>query len=59
MADVAICFSPLAPTPGELAAKPTERVKNALSAFGTSPTGRGKALIRHGCAVPPSPQGKA
>ena len=27
---------------GELAAKPTERVKDALSASGTSPKGRGK-----------------
>ena len=34
--------SPLAPTLGELAAKPTERVKIALSASGTSPIGRGK-----------------
>ena len=32
----------LAPTLGELAAKPTERVKIALSASGTSPIGRGK-----------------
>ena len=45
--------SPLAPTLGELAAKPTERVKIALSASGTSPIGRGKALIRHGFAAPP------
>ena len=46
-ADVAIRFS-LAPTLGELAAKPTERVKFALSApfRGTSPIGRGKTLIR-------------
>ena len=38
---------PLAPTLGELAAKPTERVKFALSApfRGTSPIGRGKTLI--------------
>ena len=48
---------PLAPTLGELVAKPTERVSIALSA----PTGhlshreRQVALIRHGCAVPPSP----
>ena len=56
---VAIRFlrSPLAPTLGELVAKPTERVSIALSA----PTGhlshreRQVALIRHGCAVPPSP----
>ncbi len=40
-ADVAI-RPPLAPTLGELAAEPTERVKHALSAFGTSPIGRGK-----------------
>ena len=36
--------SPLAPPLGELAAKPTERVKIALSASGTSPKGRGKAV---------------
>ena len=34
--------SPLAPTLGELAAKPTERAKITLSASGTSPIGRGK-----------------
>ena len=44
---------PLAPTLGELAAKPTERAKITISASGTSPRGRGKALIHHGCAMPP------
>ena len=43
----------LAPTLGELAAKPTERAKITLSASGTSPRGRGKPLIHHGFAVPP------
>ena len=52
--------SPLAPPLGELAAKPTERVKQAPPPLrGTSPIGRGKALIRHGFAVTPSPEGKA
>ena len=45
--------SPLAPMLGELSRSDGEG-KNALSASGTSPIGRGKALIRHGCAVPPS-----
>ena len=48
--------TPLAPTLGELAAKPTERVEIALSA----PAGhlshreRQVALVRHGYAVPPT-----
>ena len=45
---------PWLPPLGELAAKPTERVKIALSASGTSPKGRDKALIRHGYAVTPT-----
>ena len=53
-------FSPWLPLWGSCH-EVTERVKNALSApsRGTSPIGRGKTLIRHGCAVPPSPEGKA
>ena len=54
--------SPLAPTLGELAAKPTERVKFALSApfrGHLSHRERQVTLIRHGYAVPPSPLGKA
>ena len=40
----------------------TERVKKpsppSAAALGTPPIGRGKTLIRHGCAVPPSPKGR-
>ena len=46
MADVAIRFSPpWLPLWGSCH-EVTERVNIALSAFGTSPIGRGKALIR-------------